>query len=217
MLDLWLADIAEPLPEDLLSADEKTEVMRYRREADRKLAAVSRAMRRIVLARYTGRPARGLRFVRGADGKPSLEDGGIEFNISHSGRLVAMAVSRQPVGVDIEEVSIKPAAVTDVTRYLSPEEQEAIGHAPDPRATFLMIWTAKEAAIKAIGRGLAHPLHSFTVRPERGHFVAVTRAPTMRDVTVCAFEVPGYLGAIAVRGTASRFETYWVTDGALTL
>src|SRR5690349_20188145 len=65
-------------------------------------AAESQPIRQL-LASYAGRDPDGIRFQRGANGKPSLAGGELEFNLSHSGSLLLLALSRkQPLGVDLE-------------------------------------------------------------------------------------------------------------------
>ena len=173
MLDLWLADIATPIDPSLLDAEEAAEVARYRFEDDRKRAAMSRYLRRVVLAKYASCDPHDLRFTRAEEGKPALAGGGPQFNISHSGERVVLAVADEPIGVDIEG----PRTVSDArelaARFFAAEERQRVETAADVQATFLEIWTAKEAVIKATGRGLAHALDSFVVHPQIGRFVPV--------------------------------------------
>lgn len=202
MLDLWLADIDTPIDPWLLNEEEADEVARYRFEDDRKRAAMSRYMRRVVLAKYSSGDPRDLQFTRGAEGKPALAGGGLEFNISHSGRRVAMAVAHAPVGVDLEG----PRTVSDArqlaSRFFAAEERDALENAADLHQAFFTIWTAKEAVIKAIGRGLAQALDSFVVRPEVGRFTPVASdLALLAGLNVRAFELDGgYRGAVAIRG-----------------
>lgn len=204
MLDLWLADIATLIDPSLLDDEEAEEVARYRFEDDRKRAAMSRYMRRVVLAKYSSGDPRALRFTRAKEGKPALVGGDLEFNISHSGQVVVLAVAHQPVGVDIEG----PRTVSDArelaNRFFAPEERRTVEAADDVQATFLAIWTAKEAVIKATGRGLTHALDSFVVHPELGRFVAVqSELALLQGLSVHAFELDGgYRGAVAIRGEA---------------
>ncbi|ADB35076.1 4'-phosphopantetheinyl transferase [Kribbella flavida DSM 17836] len=68
--------------------------------------------------------------------------------------LVAVAASvAGPVGVDLE---VRRAfAVTGMARrWFDPAEAALVEAADDPVETFLLLWTAKEAVGKALGRGL---------------------------------------------------------------
>ncbi len=56
------------------------------------------ALRRI-LSGYLGCPPDEVRYSYGPQGKPSLiDEGGLEFNMSHSGDLALYAVTRGPAG-----------------------------------------------------------------------------------------------------------------------
>lgn len=90
--------------------------------------------------------ARELRFPAG--GKPYVEDLP-DFSISHSGVWVACAVaSRGRIGLDIE-----------AARALDPRALRLVaagkGSGPLEEGEALRLWTAKEAALKALGASLA--------------------------------------------------------------
>jgi phosphopantetheinyl transferase len=97
-------------------------------------------------------------FEYGRNGKPGLPSCDTSFNWSHSGELVALILGNENVGVDVEEIQHRPlfeykslctlaelhwlSGVVDRQRY---SEIEA----------FIMLWTAKESVLKAIGSGLS--------------------------------------------------------------
>ena len=78
------------------------------------------------------------------NGKPVLED--CEFSISHSNDIVAVAVSKKPVGVDIEAIDHERFAKFPLNRILSGEELEANSNCSADELNKL--WTAKEAIFK---------------------------------------------------------------------
>ncbi len=84
-----------------------------------------------------------------SNGKPFFEDyPDFYFNISHCEDLVAVAVSKKPVGVDIEilrDVNLKIAG-----RFFSVKETRTTQTSRD----FLYVWTRKEALLKRTGEGL---------------------------------------------------------------
>ena len=83
----------------------------------------------------------------GPNGKPLLDF--CFFSISHSGDLVACAVSERPIGLDIERCNpIKPRKHYPL---FSPNECRYINAASNPSLAFYAIWTGKEAYIKALG------------------------------------------------------------------
>lgn len=78
----------------------------------------------------------------------------VNFNIAHSGELVACAFSKkQPVGLDIEK--IRTINLADFDYILNEVDHQSILQANNQYQAFFKIWTIKEAVTKAIGRGLA--------------------------------------------------------------
>ena len=98
-------------------------------------------------------------------GKPYLTNvGGLYFNISHSGNLIAMAIARCPVGIDIEIG--KNADVEVAYSFFHDDEIEKIaaGETDEERnRLFLKTWCRKEAYSKCVGKGLMIPLKSYNV------------------------------------------------------
>lgn len=97
-------------------------------------------------------------------GKPYLKNHkDIHFSLSHSGSWAVCAVSDENVGVDVELPRCNMAVAK---RFFRPEELEGLDtldhyHQAD---ALNRLWTAKEAFLKMLGKGLALPLNSFCVR-----------------------------------------------------
>lgn len=84
--------------------------------------------------------------------RPSLPLDG-DFNLSHSGGLIACAYSPDVrLGLDVELVRQVP--LEDIVQALSPEERSTLHAATNSDIEFFRIWTFKEAVIKADGRGV---------------------------------------------------------------
>lgn len=84
-------------------------------------------------------------------GKPLLQASSIQFSISHSGRLIGVALSDQGrIGLDIQA---HRAIASDAasTAFFSEAEQQAIVQASNPNTCILQYWSKKEALIKAMG------------------------------------------------------------------
>jgi len=75
---------------------------------------------------------------------------GIYWSLSHKPNYVAAVVSKNRVGIDIEEM--KPRAKSLFAHVASDEEWELKGRSWD---TLFGYWTAKEAALKVIGIGIS--------------------------------------------------------------
>ena len=147
---LWeglLATLPEPM---------RVPVLALRRWRDRQAALLARLM----LAEQFGAEAL-LRLQRDAFGRPGLP--GVEFNISHSHEMVVLAVADERLGVDVEH--IRPIDPADYRPALDQSEQRFLKSLPDPTEAFFAIWTAKEAAMKADGRGMSIPLERVQLQP----------------------------------------------------
>lgn len=98
-------------------------------------------------------------------GRPYLE-GGIDFNISHAGRMVACIVSPQArVGIDVE--AVRPIQIDDFKGQFSEQEWNAIKNAANPLQAFYRFWTCKEAILKADGSGLSTALTNLDVTDKK--------------------------------------------------
>ena len=97
-------------------------------------------------------------FEKNEHGKPFLKDHpDIHFNISHCKNGIAVAVSDQPVGIDIE--SYRQVSDSLIRYTMNEEEQRIIRESEDPIRTFTEYWTKKEAVFKLRGTGITHDLH----------------------------------------------------------
>lgn len=84
-----------------------------------------------------------------------------KFNISHSGKYVAIATSKYKIGIDIEQ--IQNIDLTIAKRCFTPGEYAYICSCENPRNAFYQMWTLKESYIKAVGKGLHLPLSAFEI------------------------------------------------------
>lgn len=102
---------------------------------------------------------------RRPNGQPWLSGCDLQVSISHSHDLVACAVSREPVGIDVERIRpVSPAlcarvCVEEELAYLLAGEKEIPPQdRQDPAflGRFFEIWTAKEAYFKKCGTGITN-------------------------------------------------------------
>jgi len=211
---IWLVstDVAQPelhVLSQCLTDAEREKAGRFRFDADQRRSIVSRAVLRHVLGRCCGTEPEAITLVGRSHGKPALADGSVEFNVSHSGELVAIALAvGTPVGVDIERVRPISDAIAIARRFFSPDEAARVAGAGTDEE-FFAIWTAKEAVVKALGKGLGAGLSTFTVPERMGAFTPIScdvASPSeLHGWCVRAVESPAaYRSAVAVRGTAWR-------------
>ena len=89
-------------------------------------------------------------------GAPYIE-GGPYFSISHCKTGIAVAVSENPIGIDIEAIrTFKPELMR---KTMSPTEQQRITSSATPEVEFIRLWTQKEALLKLQGTGIISDLH----------------------------------------------------------
>lgn len=89
----------------------------------------------------------------------------LQFSISHTKNAIAVALSDKPIGVDIEQ--IRDASDALVLKTMNASEQQLITESEHPDATFIALWTRKEAVLKLIGTGIQDELHHVLDHPER--------------------------------------------------
>lgn len=208
-LDIHAAQIG--YLETLLDPDERSHVDRFNRNRLKARWIVGRGRLKQILSRYCDYDAKRIRFAEVANGKPTLQIDQdaprLHFNLSHSGDLGVVAITRvAPVGVDIEHVREIADLDGIAARFFSPDEQSQLGAIPasERQSAFFRCWTRKEAVIKATGEGLAARLDSFAVSLSRQ---STSRLLSYRDDERAAQEWQlhhleprrGYVGAVAIR------------------
>jgi 4'-phosphopantetheinyl transferase len=122
-----------------------------------------------MLGAYLGVPEDAVRLEQEAHGRPLLaavHGERFSFNWSHSNDQALIAIARGITpGIDLERVREHPRAIEIARRYFSADEVALLEHvAPELRdRLFLEIWTAKEAVLKALGRGIAFGLDRLSI------------------------------------------------------
>ena len=222
---VWRAKLDRPADEvqrlrDLLTDDELERASRFVFERDRQRFIVARGTLRSILGRYIPVSPGQLRFSYNPYGKPFLapefSSHLLNFNLSHSGSMALCALTRNmEIGVDIERLRPDFAYDEIAERFFSANEVVVLRTIPaeEQLQAFYNCWTRKEAYIKAHGKGLSLPLDSFDVSFAPGDLprVLITRENPQESSHWTLLDLqpgPGYVGALAVKGTGCRFR-YW--------
>ncbi|MHC5795675.1 4'-phosphopantetheinyl transferase family protein [Lacisediminihabitans sp. FW035] len=134
----------------------------------------------------------------GDHGQPLIGDGdAVWASLTRAGGVVAVAVSTAgPVGIDLAD----PAAVTRAPLdAFGADEVTLIRDSADPARTTTRLWTAKEAILKADGRGLRCDPRDLRLGIEPFALMRWDDCPVPLDaVTVDRFDEPrGLLGTVA--------------------
>jgi 4'-phosphopantetheinyl transferase len=88
--------------------------------------------------------------LKKADTGAPLPSKGIYWSLTHKSQYVAAVVAMHPIGIDIEKD--RPISDGLYERIAAPREWALA--ATVTRALFYRYWTAKEAVLKAVGKGL---------------------------------------------------------------
>lgn len=134
---------------DALEENEKLRVSAKKSPQDQMCSLAARIVLKKVLAENYGinNPV----IKRDTKGKPYLEHEKVYFSISHTCDTVAVAVSENPIGVDIEYVR---EYNDSVCRKMFSDAEIKFVSGDDTK--FTKLWTLKEAAVKATGQGIAN-------------------------------------------------------------
>jgi 4'-phosphopantetheinyl transferase len=211
---VWRATLDQPaeftaILEPILASDERERVRRFYFDRDRTRCLISRGLLRTLLGRYLGSPPGALRFDYSRFGKPSLAGTPLQFNVSHSGELLLIAIAHhRAVGVDVEQIRREMSVVEIAQRFFSANERTALAALAEPLRpdAFFACWTRKEAYIKARGEGLSLPLDGFDVAflPGEAARLLATRPDPAEARRWCLSELDvadGYKAALAVEGS----------------
>jgi 4'-phosphopantetheinyl transferase len=200
-LRVWLADISMLRPTHLLllNSIEKARQSAYQRAEDSARFTVAAALLRLATAAEVGATPTAIIIDRACEdcgaphGKPRITGTDLHVSVSHSGRKVAVALTRAaPIGVDVEAIS---HVDVDELQRLCLTTNEPLNR-PDE---FYCYWCRKESVVKATGDGLRVPLTEVLVSPagEPARLVSYRGRPmaaTMVDLPIS----PYYAGAATV-------------------
>ena len=117
-----------------------------------------------LLGDYLGCPHTAVAFSRDTFGRPQVHapHPGCDANWSHSGGYFLLGLHLENrLGVDIEQLAPRHRCLEIAERYFHPSEAEQLAHVPRAQrcTLFYRLWCAKEAVLKAEGRGIAFGLH----------------------------------------------------------
>ena len=153
---LWMYADAISDPEtfgrafDRMPPERQQKIRSFRFERDRQLSLCAGLLLCEELKR-AGVPNAEIAY--GPYGKPYLRDSdNFFFNVTHGGRIAAIAVSDKPVGIDVEP--IRPFEEDMLHRVFLPEELAAAPNC-DRERFYTALWTVKESLMKLFGTGLS--------------------------------------------------------------
>lgn len=127
---------------DEISEQRKKHAVRYKQEADRRRSIAAGLLQKRLLP--------DIEVFTDSFGKPRT-NGGVCFNLSHSGDYAAMAVGSGEVGVDIEQM--QPVNALKMGKVVFCEnEMQLLSRSRDRIGCFFDLWTKKKPCSNAWAR-----------------------------------------------------------------
>ena len=153
---IWDFDLQAALTE--ISDQRREQALKFKNEQGQRLCVLA-----YLLLKDGLRQAHGITdnpiFEYNEHGKPSIVGHPeIYFNLSHCKEAVVCAISDRPIGVDVE--CIREVKDSLVNYTMNDDEKADIAASANPEATFIRLWTMKEATAKLIGTGITHDVKS---------------------------------------------------------
>lgn len=141
----------------LLSIDEQARANRYLQTADRQRYVIQHGLLRLLLGWYLGSPVFGEAFEYGPHQKPYLagcHNHTCYFNLSNSAGEFLIAIGDTELGIDI--ACLEPGfAYQDIaSHYFGTDELAFITASENSTEAFFLLWTRKEALLKATGNAI---------------------------------------------------------------
>ncbi|MDY4362316.1 4'-phosphopantetheinyl transferase superfamily protein [Lactococcus lactis subsp. lactis] len=142
--------------EDKLSNEKWKKIQHYRRYADKKRSIYSEMLIKYVVYKIKGHDVE-IEFEENSYGKPKVKGLNWDYNVSHSGNYVILAISNEKIGIDIQK---KFEIDLGVLKFFHKSEQKMVQEDP---SLFFTFWTLKESYLKYLGVGLSKELDSFSI------------------------------------------------------
>ncbi|MBS1668074.1 MAG: 4'-phosphopantetheinyl transferase superfamily protein [Bacteroidetes bacterium] len=204
-IDIWAIPISSNLHlietfKKVLPKKELERSLRYHQEKDRQQFLVNRIVLRLLLATYTKSEPECLVIGFGNNKKPFLVNNKLphtHFNISHSHDLILMAFSKMELGIDIEWMDKSFSYQDLLGQNFSKDEINFIKMGQDISSNFYLLWTRKEAVLKATSYGLNDTL-SLVPSLDGAHSISSGYINSDENWKVSSFQIAeNYMGSIA--------------------
>ncbi len=215
---VWLASLADagisldPLA-DCLSLAERERAARFKFLPDKTHYLIAHVALRSILGMYLNVHPDKIEFSSGPVGKPQLAQkflgSEIKFNLSHSGEIALIAITRAiEVGIDVERIQEDFAFESIAQRFFTSREVAALQDLPPDlrREAFYKCWTSKEALIKGKGLGLSGSLDEVQIRLTATGVLVIA---ALADWALAELSpISGYAAALAINQIDGESRCY---------
>lgn len=199
----WMDIEQNNMPIIPLLSDYREEKLNKQGAAMRKRSLASEYLLRRCLEEMGITPDGKLNITTNENGKPYLNDIPVFFNVSHSGNIVACALSDCDIGLDVQKRSPYNPALAD--KYFSKAELSCIERSDDKEGAYTLLWASKESYIKAMGSTLAQELKNAVIDLEPGEIISCRGykiySLTVGDYIICCCPLTGDNCSIDIKET----------------
>jgi 4'-phosphopantetheinyl transferase len=208
-VDVWFLDkisletLSYPW-EDVLSAQEQLRAKRFIFKDDKQSFIIYHACQRLILSDYLQQNPKDIMLSFQEKGKPIIKYSSVTFNLSHTKDAAVFVVATDAhIGVDLEKIKKIPHCLALAKRFFHAEEYHQLKNIKNDslqQEVFLLLWTAKEAIVKATGEGLVAGLNHFCVQPNL-LFQGRLAHTYPENIALARLDVPAnYVASIAMLG-----------------
>lgn len=148
-----------------INLNDKLKADRMYFSEDRDTYLFCHTLLRLVLSRKLRIDPSDLLIINDINNKPGLQGDLLFFNVSHTREAFSFAISdRLKVGIDLEKVDREIDFRSIIKTFFSSGEVKFILEDPDKsQERFFLLWTRKEALLKALGTGIVDKLQEVEV------------------------------------------------------
>ena len=190
----WTKELQVLLLNDMRN-ERRIKILSYRDDADKLRSAIWEyyVRQHYNISQESSLP----QILRDKYGKPYIIGSKDYFNVSHSGKYVAIAYSNYPIGIDIERQR-KWITKSIAKEICSKSELFDLKNTPNFSEHFIKLWVLKESYLKATGLGFLsdEPIPSF-------HVIGTEVYSNVNKASFILEEVENYFMSICVLNSVS--------------
>jgi 4'-phosphopantetheinyl transferase len=200
----------------IMSPEEIVRANSFYQTKDKYRYIIGHGTLRNILAKYLHQSPGAIKFVESANKKPCLinqAESNLFFNISYAGDWVLLAVANLEIGIDIETINPRLDFLEITQKNFSAEEADYI-NAGNSTERFFLLWTRKEALLKATGKGLDDYL-KLIPGLDGIHLIQNDIISSGNDWQLNSFKIKDrYIASIAINSLANETR-FWEAEANL--
>ncbi|WP_342648416.1 4'-phosphopantetheinyl transferase superfamily protein [Mucilaginibacter sp. CSA2-8R] len=195
----------------VMSVAEIDRASRFVHPEDTNRYVTAHGVLRQLLSAHTAVARHQLLFTKNEFGKPALimsdSKAALHFNLSHSGQYVIIALSKHPIGADVEYLKPDFNFHSLLPHYFTAAETHFITTtSASPLTAFFSAWTRKEALGKGLGSGITENMQ---VLPSLNGIHSSTGLLVVNDWNVQTFRVDDvHMASVACSGNVREVRFF---------